>query len=539
MIPILAEGAILVSIYKPIVLALTVGLWAKALPIVNRDVQTHRFNRDLWNGIHLAAGGVALIIWLVVPFFWLGFAIMVLFSMSSLVGYHLYRNATLPERFHWKFDLESIKENMKSKQQSKVNRSATVQFLDHDGKPVQSPGPDSPLAPIRETLEQILAAGLPRRANQIDLLADAKRTSVVTQIDGVKFPQTQLDPKIGLGVIDYLKLHGGMDVSDRRKKQTGKLTAHIREEYVLGLTTSGTTKGLSMQIEVNPGALKAIGYDELGLTSAQREKLDPFLDSDASKAVIVVCPPGQGMTTTLYALVGRHDPYTSNIMALEAEPERELEGVHEVAIRSGQDAPSLAQQLNALMLREPNIMMLDSLSDQAAAQIIPQFADQTRFYFGLRQADTFAAVKAWAAAIGDARAAADALGAVLSQRLVRKLCMNCRGAYKPDPAVLKKMNLPADKVNQLYKATGKVMVKDEPQTCPKCHGLGYLGRVAIFEVMVLDDEARGLLGDNQFDQARNHLRRKGMLYLQEAGLYRVVEGVTDIKEITRVLQGEK
>jgi type II secretory ATPase GspE/PulE/Tfp pilus assembly ATPase PilB-like protein len=124
---------------------------------------------------------------------------------------------------------------------------------------------------------------------------------------------------------------------------------------------------------------------------------------------------------------------------------------------------------------------------------------------------------------------------VLAQRLVRKLCLSCRAPFTPDPAALKKLNLPADRVGQLYRETGQVMIKDKPQQCPACMGMGFRGRVAVFETMVLDDEARKLIAAGQLDALRAHLRKQRMLWLQEAALARVVEGVTSIGEVQRAL----
>ena len=136
--------------------------------------------------------------------------------------------------------------------------------------------------------------------------------------------------------------------------------------------------------------------------------------------------------------------------------------------------------------------------------------------------------------------AAGGLGAIVSQRLVRKLCPTCRVAYKPDPNVLRKLNLPAQRVPQLYKHSGKIRVgKDRTQTCSTCLGMGYRGRVGVFEIMVLDDEARKILAAGQMDQFRAHLRRHKMLYLQESALLKVVEGQTSISEITRALGANK
>jgi len=145
----------------------------------------------------------------------------------------------------------------------------------------------------------------------------------------------------------------------------------------------------------------------------------------------------------------------------------------------------------------------------------------------------------WVQAVGDKSKAGDALRAIVAQRLLRKLCETCRVAYKPDPKLLKKLNLPTDKVSQLYKHSGKIMVKEEEQTCPDCMGLGYRGRRAVFEVMILDDQCRSLIGEGQLNQLKNRLRKNRMLYMQEAALNLAAQGITSVSEISRVLGGEQ
>src|SRR5690606_11908361 len=133
--------------------------------------------------------------------------------------------------------------------------------------------------------------------------------------------------------------------------------------------------------------------------------------------------------------------------------------------------------------------------------------EDVRFYIGMTQGDTVTALRTWKKIVGEPHTATEHLGAVLAQRLVRRLCQTCRIAFTPDAEALRKLNLPVDKVSQLYKSSGKVQVrKDREEPCPTCFGIGYRGRVAIFEVMVLDPAARKLAAESNYDQLRAHLR---------------------------------
>jgi len=257
--------------------------------------------------------------------------------------------------------------------------------------------------------------------------------------------------------------------------------------------------------------------------------------------VIVSAPPKHGTTTTLYSLAQEHDPYTSSVMTWEDEIAYEVEGVNHNIIPAGATPEVFNEKLAAMLRSDPNVMLLGRLADSHTAKVLAEVADDVRSYIPLFKDDAMSVLVAWIKALGDPKLAGRSLRAVVAQRLVRRLCPVCRQAYTPDPAALKKLNLPPDKVSQLYRASGKVAdEKGREETCPSCLGLGYRGRIAVFETIVVDEQAQQLIATNQGDKLKAHLRKNRMLYLQESALAKVVEGVTDIKEITRALaEGKK
>jgi type II secretory ATPase GspE/PulE/Tfp pilus assembly ATPase PilB-like protein len=169
------------------------------------------------------------------------------------------------------------------------------------------------------------------------------------------------------------------------------------------------------------------------------------------------------------------------------------------------------------------------------AQLIAKQAEDTRFYISLPARDTISALKLWIKIVGDKRLAAESLSLIMSQRLTRRLCLTCRAPYHPDAAAMKKLNMTKETATHLYKASGKVVVKEEQSTCQDCHGLGYRGRIGVFEVMPVDREASSLIASGEGERLKAHLRKQHMVYLQEAALSKVVEGVSDIKEVTRIM----
>ena len=205
------------------------------------------------------------------------------------------------------------------------------------------------------------------------------------------------------------------------------------------------------------------------------------------------------------AFLQEHDPYTSSVMTLEDEIHFDVEGVDHNVLEAGTPPAKYHEKLGSILRSDPDTMLIGRLIDAESAKMLARSADDIRFYLPLPAEDTFAGLRMWVKAVGERKLAAEALAGVLAQRLVRKLCTNCRQPYKPDPAALKKLNLPAEKVGTLYKAAGKITDdKGREHTCPACHGMGYRGRVAVFEVDV------GLPLGRFFDQKRavvGHERR--------------------------------
>ena len=127
-----------------------------------------------------------------------------------------------------------------------------------------------------------------------------------------------------------------------------------------------------------------------------------------------------------------------------------------------------------------------------------------------------------------------ALHGVVAQRMVRKLCTNCRVAYPPTPEMLKKLGLPEGKIQQLFKKGGQVLIKNKPEVCPVCKGSGYVGQEGIFEVFFLDKEERDLISTGNLQGLRAAFRKRSLPVLQHAAIRKAVDGVTSVEEVLRV-----
>ena len=530
-----ASPVFLMSPIKPVLFLALAIAWGYVVSNLDKDAQRFFLKRRLWNAGFLLSAVIAFGLTLLIPYFFIGLPLAVVILAGTFSGYVYYRNKEVPPAVKWEVSLQFLYDAIAKKKSASAQHSASVVLMKKDETRLPVPSRDQPNHEAHVLLENVMDFALPRNADRVDVMVEASKAGIVARIDGVSYPQPEVEPALAMRLIEYLKQAAGLDMEDRRKRQSGilKLDGGDLGRHTLDMITSGSTRGLSMVVNIDPDLRTQMPLEQLGLMPPQLEKVKQLLNS-VGGVTLISAPPQQGTTTTLYSILSEHDPYTSSVVTLEEEIAWELEGVHHNKIDEGLSPEKFNEKLQAVFRADPQVLYLTRFADTNTPAHVARGAAESRVYFPLEADDTFSAVRLWVKAVGDRKLAAKALTAVISQRLIRRLCHTCRTPFTPDPAALKKYNLPS-KVKQLYSASGQVMVKDKPQPCPDCMGLGYRGRTGVFEVMILDDKARQYVAQGADDKLRAHLRRMKMLWLQEAALGKVVEGVTDIKEVQRAM----
>jgi len=510
--------------------------WAKFAELVDKDALYFHQSRRLWNGIQIGCGVVGFGALLLLPIYIAGLIIALAAIGGGIGAYVFVRNQAVPEKDRWRLDLETIQGMLTQRRQAAAERKATMRIASARGAGANLksvPTGDDTNYDAHVALEELIDTALRRRASRIDIAGNEQRFVSQLTIDGVDVRHEEFPAAKAIAMLDYLKAHCALDVADRRKKQSGECGVEFAEHgsHELRLSISGSTRGITATIFIDAVKQLSIPVDKLGLLDPQLEAVRALVKSNRG-AVLVACPQRSGRTTTLYTLATQHDPYTMDIHTLELEIERELEGTtqHVVAVK---ETP---KTLQSLLLRDPQVVVVSSVNDAQTARLITDAgAEGKRLYAGVRADDTFKALGMWLKAVGDRQAVAKGLAGVIASRLIRRLCTVCRHEYQPDADVLRKLNLPANRISSLFKSGGRVIVKNKQETCPACQGVGYAGLTAAFEVMVLDDEALTLIRNGELDALRSHLRKRKMLWLEEAALAKVVNGVTSISEVMRAM----
>lgn len=536
-----AEPAYLMSVVKPVLILMVLGPWAWLVGRLDKDAGYYFIQQTNWGMAHLGAGVFGFGIMLLVPIFWIGWPMGILILGGEAFAYIAFRNKEVPENERWSgMDIvRQVQADREHKAGQRAILESNVKLLDKDEAMMEVPHGSDPRVPAFILFDNLLSFAIPRNADRLEMVVDAEKATFLARIDGIRYPQEAPEKELCIQLFDYLKENAGMDVADRRKKQTGQLGVELEGygKHELKLTTAGSTRALQLVIEVDPDDRLDIPVDQLGLLPHQLDSLNQLFD-DPGKVVLFSSPPHTGTSTAMYAMLHKHDPYTSAVMTYEEKTPFELEGVNHNQFPEGASNEQIQAEFAALLRSDPNVVLLSRVISSDMAQLISKSAEDTRFYIPLPAKDTLASLKLWIKVVGDKREAAESLAAIVSQRLVRKLCQTCRAPYQPDAAAMKKLNMTKDG-GHLYKASGKIVIKDAEAPCPECHGLGYRGRVGVYEIMFIDREARSLIASGEGERLRNHLRKQRMVYLQEAALAKVVEGVSDIKEVTRVMSEQQ
>lgn len=546
--PLLAAGPELMGYVNPIKIVATLGLlyaWAAGVQWIDRDTNKVKTRREHWNMIVLAGGLVGYVALLIPPWsgglFLVGTAFWALISGGAMLAYVIHRNSrVLPET---RILTVGHAKRLVSRGGEKAasEKGMRVQLAGRDGKKVDLPT-DPEEARDFDAVQDFLYDVLWRRAEVADLVAGKESYRVAYRVDGVAAESTEgLPPEQGERIFRYLKKLAGLNVEEIRRPQSGKircaLLSHTGEPPEAEVRTSGTMAGERLTLKTQAGPV-LMRLPDLGFAAPRLESIKGFLQKPHG-LVLITAPPRNGMTTTQYAILKSHDAYINNIHALEREKLLDLDNVTQQIFEGSNKDVNYARMLQSVLRREPDIVLVDLCEDHETAMVATRAAAEDRkIYMGMHAKDTFDALGKYLTLLSDNKMAAKALLGATNQRLVRLLCTDCREAFQPDPATLKKLNLPADKIDKFYRppTEQKLDRKGKPIVCQNCRGSGYVGRLGVFEVLVVDDEVAGLIREGApMNRIKAQCRKNRMYYLQEEAILKVIEGVTSMPEILRCI----
>ncbi|MDP7008834.1 MAG: hypothetical protein QGI78_04605 [Phycisphaerales bacterium] len=528
------------SPWKPFLIVFAFIAWAWLVGTkLDKDAAKYHLNPVLWNSYQLGGAALALATMLFIPNFYISFPIGFVVLFATTMVYWKARNEAVPESEQFQIGTDGLREKAEKRKALKAGRAVALKFDGSNGEVAVPDKTDDKLLAYLDA-ETLLTPALENRASRLEIKLNSKGCQGMYFVDGIPSKTDMLSAKDGVAAIGFLKEIAGADPTDVRKKQHGTFSVigeHGRKQ--VDLTASGSTGSHHLKIEFDREKGVRIPLDSIGLLPKQIEALNEYKKDEHRHGVVLVgSNKQQGLTTTCYSLIHSHDSYLNNIIVLEKENIASLEGVtHQIAGEDGGDYPTNFQ---TTLRRDPEIILGADMDDATSATLAAKSGlDGPLIFVGMNAKSFKDLVSKWASLAGDPREAFNSLQAICYQRLVRKVCENCRVAYTPSED-LAKQGLPIKDVEQLYRAGGQLQVKNKVVDCPVCKGCGYLGLVGVFETMFLTKDIRKQLIAGDFKAATALARREGKLTrLQDAGWAKVAAGTTTLEEFGRVSKSGK
>jgi general secretion pathway protein E len=545
--------------------------WVRTCWWVDRDCKTVNLPTNIWNPLMLAAGVLGLLLVWALPFFWVAFLVLIALFLAPTLIYVAKRNEKVSEEEkvltpgHFRKVLARLTGKKGASEEKK--KIVPIRFI---GKSADRRGEDAgrfkraqESEHYRKALDLVYGA-IVKRATDIHLEPTEGEMSVRLRIDGILTPHEPLDRSEGDAILNIFKVLGDMDITEKRKPQDGSFSAEVQsvtevlrkdkspakkkgeeEDEEEGPTekvvtrqvdfrvaTAGSVEGEKMVMRILDRSRTINDLARLGLRERLREQIRALVREP--HGLFVVCgPTGAGKSTTLYACLSEIDRYQKNVITVENPVEYHIDNVTQIEINP-KAGKTFASELRSILRQDPDVIYIGEVRDKETAEIACQAAQTGHMVFTTLHAnDTTTAILRLLNLEIEPFMVASSLTGILSQRLVRVLCPKCKVAYRPNPEVLRRMNLPADR--PMYRPPKEEERADAP--CAHCGGTGYRGRTGVFELLLMNDKLRDLIKENpNLDQIRETAMRQGLVLLAQDGMRVVLEGQTSVEELQRVVK---
>lgn len=380
-----------------------------------------------------------------------------------------------------------------------------------------------------EVVNYIIPDAFREGASDIHIEAHEKGLRIRYRIDGVLHHKTDLPIFLAPSVVSRIKVLSGLDIAEKRRHQDGRIQALVLSKSVdLRVSTYASIYGESVVIRILDRGTKLADLDALGLNPANRAKYEELL-SYPSGIMLATGPTGCGKSTTLYASLNYLNNVFRKIITVEDPVELTLNGVVQGQVESKLNM-SYSDFLKSMMRQDPDVLMVGEIRDHVTAEAVIQAAlTGHKVLSSLHTDDTTGALIRLVEMGVDPYLVTSTVLAVMSQRLLRVLCQNCRQSYAPPREIFDTFHIDPEGVEGI--------TFYQPKGCTHCNGTGFKGRTAIHELLVVNDAIRdAILTRKTSTQIRVIAREEAQLIsMREDGFYKAALGVTTLEEIVRVV----
>ena len=382
-------------------------------------------------------------------------------------------------------------------------------------------------APVVKLVHSVIADAVARGASDIHFDPRAGDMRVRFRVDGVVVDSATVPRRLAPGLVSRIKIMAELDIAQRRAPQDGRVGLTVDEHHVdIRVATLPLVRGESVVMRILDKERLVTELDHLGMVAEDRGLLEHSI-KQLHGAVLVTGPTGAGKTTTLYAALSEINTPDRTLITIEDPVEYELEGVKQVQVNPATGV-TFARGLRSMIRNDPDVLMVGEVRDRETAQIAIESALTGHLVLSTLHTNDAPMAPARLIDMGiEPFLVATGLECVIAQRLARRLCENCRQPAKISAETLKGSGFPD--------AEGPIDAY-EPGGCVACGGIGYRGRIGLYEVMVLTKELRSLiLQKASGEEIAAAAVESGMRRLRDDGLEKVRRGITTIPEVLRVV----
>jgi type IV pilus assembly protein PilB len=388
-------------------------------------------------------------------------------------------------------------------------------------------------APVRKLINMVFLLGIRDKAADIHFEPFEDEYKIRMRCDGVLYEMVPPPRHLANAISSRIKVMANLDIAERRLPQDGRIELNLGGNQVdLRVSVLPTLFGESIVVRVLDRTVVSLDINKVGMN---QELLTNFrqIISKPNGIFLVTGPTGSGKTTTLYSALNELNVITDKIITTEDPVEYDIDGIIQVPINH-EIGLTFASALRAILRQDPDKILVGEIRDLETAQIAIQAALTGHMVFSTLHTNDAPSTITRLLDMGvEPFLITATLEGILAQRLVRKICVDCRTKFEPSAELLMELNLTPDMIRgkEVFYGRG----------CDRCNNTGHRGRMGLFELVTMTDELRDLIsGGTSTDDLRNACRKQGMATLRESGLNALFKGFTTIEEVVRetVLEDE-
>lgn len=380
-------------------------------------------------------------------------------------------------------------------------------------------------SPIVQLVKSMIEQAVRQRASDIHIEPMERQVRIRYRIDGALYERMVYSQRLLSAIVARIKIIGGMDISEKRKPQDGRITQVVdRQEYDIRVSVLPTVYGEKVVMRLTSKNALTLEKRRLGLNDEELEQFDHILQNPHG-ILLVTGPTGSGKSTTLYTALSELNKEDVNIITVEDPVEANIDGINQVQVNPKANL-TFASALRSILRQDPDIIMIGEIRDTETAQIAVQASITGHLVVSTLHTNSAASTVTRLSDMGvESYLIADSVVGIIAQRLVRRLCNDCKKEYEATAEEKELLGCSTVEPLKLYKPCG----------CDKCDNTGYKGRIGVYEIMEVTPRLKRVIAHNEdADKIKNVALEEGMKTLRMRAAEYVIDGTTSVTEMLKV-----